>query len=86
MISAIDAELMSLSRRGRRDLAWQLRHERGWTMVRIGRRLGVNRAAVSRLLRRAASEKPPGARSHSSGRRAPPRFVHGRSLSATFDI
>ena len=55
MIDERVAQRMTLSRRGRRDLAWQLRYEGGWTLVRIGRRLGVDRAAVSRLLRCAAS-------------------------------
>jgi len=36
-----------------RQLAWKLRHERGWTLRQIARRLGVKPPAVSRLLARA---------------------------------
>lgn len=40
------------SRRSRRELAWALRHDRGWDLARIGARLGIKAPAVSRLLRR----------------------------------
>ncbi len=85
MIDTPSAERMRLNRRGRRDLAWKLRHERGWTLVRIGRRLGVSRAAVSRLLRRAALAEqsnvlPP------ATPQITPRWVHTKSLESVFHI
>jgi hypothetical protein len=85
MIDERTAQRMTLSRRGKRELAWQLRHERGWTLVRIGRRLGINPAAVSRLLQRVASAEqsnvlPP------VTPRLPPRWVHTKSLSSAFQV
>ena len=53
--AAPDPTDTTLSRRSRRELAWTLRHRRGWEMARIGTRLGVKAAAVSRLLRREAA-------------------------------
>lgn len=44
-------QLTTLSRRQRQ--AWHLKNERGWNLDRIGRAMGIRRAAVCRLLRRA---------------------------------
>lgn len=39
-------------------LAWKLRHERGWSLERIGRKFGVSRAAIGQMLRRTPSHAP----------------------------
>jgi len=79
-----NAEPMTLSRRARRDLAWQLRHERGWTLARIGRRLGVKTPAVSRLLGRAAAARLPGATTRPALQRMAVRRICPVSLSNVF--
>lgn len=42
--------------RQRQELAWHMRNTLGWTLERIGRKLGIGRSAVSRLLDRAGPE------------------------------
>jgi IS30 family transposase len=81
-----NAEPMTLSRHARRDLAWQLRHQQGWTLARIGRRLGVKTPAVSRLLRRAAMQEMRPAETGSAPRRIAARRVRAVSLSSVFHV
>jgi hypothetical protein len=83
-MSERNAQPMTLGRRGRRDLAWALRHERGWTLERIGRRLGVKTAAVSRLLARATIAGPPLSAMKAAPRRIAVRRVRVMSLSSVF--
>ena len=41
----------------RQTRAWHMRKNLGWTLERIGRKLGISRSAVSRLLDRARIEE-----------------------------
>jgi hypothetical protein len=79
-----ETEQMTLSRHGRRELAWLLRQERGWTLARIGRRLGVKTPAVSRLLGRAANTEMSVANVLPLPRRIAVRRIRAMSLSSVF--
>ena len=70
----------TFSKHENRQVAWRLRHRRGWTLERIGRRLGVSAVAVSKLLAR-ASERG----AASTARATRPRLIRPLSLSAMAD-
>ena len=84
MMNQYAPQPMTLSRRGRRELAWRLRHERGWTLARIGHRLGVKPAAVSGMLRRAAIAKLSLDTTQTVPHRVTVRRVRAMSLSSIF--
>ena len=67
----------------RQKQAWTLRQERGWTLERIGRKLGIGKAAVSRLLDRAAARE--GVITTARAPVLPVRTVRPISLSGVFN-
>ena len=60
-------------------LAWKLRHERGWSVTRIARKLRISQPAVSQLLNRVPTRDP---LAPATGR---PRVVRPFSLSDVFN-
>ncbi len=70
----------------RREMAWQLRYERDWSLERIGVRLGVSGAAVCMLLRREAAIR---SQARPENAKLPRRMkrtrIHPVSLSYTFN-
>ena len=65
----------------KQQLIWRLRHERGWTLRRIGQKLSINTPAACRLLRRAEMRYRDSARPKPRGR-PKARTVRPLSLSS----